>query len=93
MRLRRSEVVTVSLTEFKPSGFIYNNHRYLVIEHLSRWFEMIPWWVATDLAYANLGEQEIWRVVARRINSSNTGVFDLITTENSSHWYLSRVID
>jgi len=54
---------------------------------------MTPWWAATDAAIANLGEQEIWRVVAKRINSSTSGVFDLINFENNSQWYLSRVID
>jgi len=54
---------------------------------------MTPWWAATDLAIANLGEQEIWRVVAKRVNSTTGGVFDLINFENNSQWYLSRVID
>jgi hypothetical protein len=93
MRLRRSEAVTVWLKDLAPNRFIWNGNRYLVVEQLSRWFEMTPWWIASDLALANLGEQEIWRVVARRVNSANSGVFDLITTENNSQWYLSRVID
>lgn len=93
MRLRRSEAVAVWSEGERPARFIWNQNRYLIVEHLSRWFEMTPWWVATDLAIANLGEQEVWRVVARRINSANSGVFDLITFENNSQWYLSRVID
>ncbi len=93
MRLRRSEAITVWVEDFVPTRFVWGGNRYLVIEQLSRWFEMTPWWIASDLASANLGEKEIWRVVARRVNSFNDGVFDLITAENNSQWYLSRVID
>ncbi|MFM1865244.1 MAG: DUF6504 family protein [Candidatus Nanopelagicales bacterium] len=93
MRLRRSEVVAVWLKDGRPDRFIWNQNRYLVVEQISRWFEMTPWWAATDLAIANLGEQEIWRVVAKRVNSTTGGVFDLINFENNSQWYLSRVID
>ena len=93
MRLRRSEAVLVWLEQERPVRFIWNQNRYFVIERISRWFEMTPWWAATDAAIANLGEQEIWRVVAKRVNSSTSGVFDLINFENNSQWYLSRVID
>lgn len=93
MRLRRSEAVMVWLEAERPIRFVWNQNRYLVIEQISRWFEMTPWWVATDLAITNLGEQEVWRVVAKKINSSASGVFDLISFENNSQWYLSRVID
>ena len=93
MRLRRSEAVAVWLKDEQPYRFIWNQNRYEVVEQISHWFEMTPWWVATDLAISNLGEQEVWRVVAKRINSSTSGVFDLIIFENNSQSYLSRVID
>lgn len=93
MRLRRSEAVLVWSEGFQPVRFFWNQNRYLITEHLGRWFEMTPWWVASDSAIKHLGEQEVWRVVARRVNSANSGVFDLITFENNSQWYLSRVID
>lgn len=91
MTRRFGDPVEVRVSDGQPVRFVWRGRDYIVRRILEHWVATADWWREQQVAPADAGEREYWRVEATP--AEEIGVYELRYDSADGTWTLSRIWD